>query len=627
MKPLLALIENIFENNSETMLGTVDEDIIYSSILLTLKGYGIKEQEIKGIDIDKLLKVQKSSIYYFLACHELNEFWKDCKTLIKIYEYIMTKNGDKREKYGIYYTPEWIVKYMVDDLVEKYLCNYDRLEDIKILEPACGCGVFLIYLFDVLYELYAKRTNYSSEYICKYIIQNNIYGADIDSKAIEICKYLMMIKVYEKTSRIYDLKCNFYNVDFLKNSMLDSIPFDFIIGNPPYLENRGLNKYYDKEYLKKFFHTATGRFDIYGLFIEKSILLLKEKGHICYIVPGNLLSNNNFASIRKFILDNTRITEILNLGEEIFEDVDMNMIIISMSKDIDKENNLIFCKNISSSEDKKRDIKLKEHKKIPQIFYENTLLNVFDIDSSYETFKLREKIYSECDLRIKDVAEVVSGIATGNIREKLLTIDGSNFQAKKILEGKNVHRFYHKWSGLYFIDDKSIIDKDKGEYATFMRDDMVNCEKLIIRQTADKFICSYDNEGYYILNTLYSLKIREEYKERLDIKYLLGLLNSKLIHFLYGTLIREKGKLFPQLKVFHIKYIPVYIPHKSVQEEVKSIVDEIIYLNQLINDKDIDDKHKYAKKSESLYRLLDELIFQIFGLSSEEIKVIDEEIN
>lgn len=625
MKPLLAIIENIFEKSSETMLETIDEDIIYSSILLTLEGHGIKEQEIKGMD--KLLKVQKSSTYYLLACDELNEFWKDYKTLIKIYEYIITKKGNKREKYGIYYTPDWIVKFMVDDLVEKYLCNYNKLEDIKILEPACGCGIFLIYLFDALYELYTSRTNYSSVHICKNIIQNNIYGVDVDSKAIEICKYLMMIKIFEKTGRLCDLKYNFYNIDFLTNSILDSIPFDFIIGNPPYLENRGLNKYYDKEYLKKIFHTATGRFDIYGLFIEKSILLLKDKGYIYYIVPGNLLSNNNFSFIRKFILDNTRITNILNLGEEIFEDVGMNMIIISMSKDMDKENNLISCKNISSSEDKKRDIRLKEYKKIPQVFYENTLLNVFDIDSSYETFKLREKIYNECNLSIKDVAEVVAGIATGNIRKKLLTTDGSNLHAKKILEGKNVHRFYHKWSGLYFIDDKSIIDKDKGEYATFMRDDMINCEKLIIRQTADKFICSYDNERYYILNTLYSLKIREEYKELLDIKYLLGLLNSKLIHFLYGTLIREKGKLFPQLKVFHIKYSPIYIPHKSVQQEVKSIVDEIIYLNQLINDKDIGDKHKYVKKGELLYRLLDELIFHIFGLNSKEIKIIDKEIN
>ncbi|WIV11424.1 N-6 DNA methylase [Proteiniborus sp. MB09-C3] len=630
MKPLLAIIESIYEMYPTKSYGRIEEDIIYSAVLLTLREHGVRDEQIKKLDADKLLKAQECRAYSLLESDDLKEFWYDYMVLSRIYEYIVGKRINKKEKYSIYYTPEWIVQYIVDGSVNEALLDYHDLEDIKILEPACGCGVFLAYIFDLLYELYLDRTNYDCIDICRYIIQNNLYGIDVDPRAIEICRYLLMIKVFKKTGKLNGFTYNLFADNFLTEPLFSKNHFDLIIGNPPYLENRGLNKYFDKEYMKKNFRTAIGRFDIYGLFIEKSILLLKKGGYLYFVVPGNLLSNNNFAPVRRFILENSSITSIINLGEGIFEDVGMNMIIISMHKDISTADDLIICKNISNSEDKKRDIKIKEHKEIPQRFYENTLLNVFDIDSSYETFKLREKIYNDCSLRIKDVAEVVAGIATGNVRKKLLTTNENRTYAKKVLEGKNVQRFCHQWSGIYFIDDKSIINRSKGEYATFMREDMINKEKLIIRQTADKFICSYDNERYYILNTLYSLVIKGSYENTLDIKYVLALLNSKLFHFLYSTLIREKGKLFPQLKIFHIQYSPIKIPHENIQQKIRSLVDEIILLNTKIYAKDDLDSMviiEHEKRRDSLNLFLDEIIFQVFSLNSKEIEIINREIN
>ncbi|SCG82622.1 hypothetical protein DW1_1023 [Proteiniborus sp. DW1] len=630
MKPLIAKIENIYESYSTEGYREIDEEIIHSVTFLILKYHGIQEEQITELGLDKLLKVKNYRAYSQLECSDLKQFWRNYMILAKVYEYIVSRKIDRREKYGIYYTPEWIVKHMVDKSVNEVLKKRNRLKDIRILEPACGCGVFLLYLFDALYELYLKRTKYCSIDICKNIIRDNLYGVDIDPNAIEICKYLLLIKVLIKTGKAMKLEFNLFDDDFLVSSSINGEGYDLIIGNPPYLENRGLNKYFDKEFLKRNFATAIGRFDIYSLFIEKSISLLNKDGSLNFVVPGNLLYNNNFAPIRRFILDNSSIISITNLGEGIFQDVGMNMIIISLYNSIIKSDNLIKCKNISNSEDKKRDIEKNKYKEVPQRFYENTLLNVFDIESSYETFELREKIYQRCNLRINDVAEVVSGIATGNIRANLLTKDGNKENTKRVLEGKNVKRFYHEWAGLYFINDKSIIDRNKGQYATFMREDMINKEKLIIRQTADKFICSYDNEKYYILNTLYSLVIRESYKNTLDIKYLLALLNSKLYNFLYSTLIREKGKLFPQLKVFHIQYSPIVIPDKNTQQKIRNIVDKIIILNKKINNSDTKDstaQSRHEKERESLYHLLDKMIYKIFGLNFKEIETINKEVD
>lgn len=625
MESFVEAIDNIYNLYSKEPYVNVEEEILLSAVLLSMESNGIRDEYMRKVNIDSLLKAGETKAYDYFKKAIINICWKDEKILLKIYEYAVSKRGKDKEKYSIYYTPYWIVKYMVDSSIKKATLNYHRLNDIKILEPACGCGAFLLYIFDVLFELYSKTGEYTPESICKYIIEDNLYGIDIDSESIQMCKYLLTIKMFKKTGRLFSFKYNLFIRDFLKQSLVDDYSFNLIIGNPPYFENRNINKYYDKNFLKINYTTAVGRFDIYSLFIEKSILLLQEKGILSFVVPGNLLSNNNFSGTRKYILDNSNISNIINLGEDIFQSVSMNMIILTLNKGKFSKHNRIVCKNISHSENKKRDIRTKDFKLIPQEFYYSTLLNVFDIDSSYAVFKLREKIYKSNPLKIEDVSEVVAGIATGNIREKLLTKDNSRVNAKKILRGKDVLRYYHQWSGLYFIDDKSLIDRKAGEYATFMRPDMINKEKIIIRQTADRFICSYDNEGYYILNTLYSLTLKN--KEKIELKYLLALLNSKLYNFLYSSLIREQGKLFPQLKIFHIQNSPVNIPSKSIQEEIINIVNKIISLNEeLKNQKTVDKEHK-KKTKDSLSLLLDDMIFKIFCLTKEEIEIINNEQN
>lgn len=626
VKFLFAQIDNIYELYSGASYEIIENDIIDSVTLLIMKNHGIQDKELIELRKGELLYVYDCKAYSVLAYKDLSNLWKNELLLPIIYEYILSKKKDKKKKFGIYYSPQWIVEYMVKDLLDKNKFK-NKLKDIKILEPACGCGVFLLILFDYLFELYLEEKKYDIEQICKLIIENNLFGVDIDKKAIDISKNLLLIKTYKITGKINDYDYNLLVDNFLSLNKFNNSYFDLIIGNPPFLENRSLNKYYNKKILKEKYITAVGRFDIYSLFIENSIYYLKEGGYLSFILPGNLLSNNNFSTIRKYIIENTSICNIVNLGEGIFRDVGMNMIIFSLYKVID-QNNTINCKNISKSENKENDIKEYKFKKIPQKLYEKTLLNVFDIDSSLETFKLREKIFDSCELKVKDIADVVAGIATGNVRGKLITRNQNHPKAKKVLEGKNVTRFYHEWSGLYFIDDKSLIHSEKGEYATFMRRDMIENEKIIIRQTADRFICSYDNNGYYILNTLYSLVLSNNYKEQINIKYLLGLLNSKLFFYLYSSLIRERGKLFPQLKIFHIQHSPIKIPHKEIQNEIVSVVDEIISLNNNAHmEKNSKNEQVYKNRIKMLDTLLDNMIFDIYELTKNEIQLIKNELN
>lgn len=593
------------------------ESIIINSIISLVTD--AINYESNNIDNRKIKQIR-----YFLKQQLSNVDLSNEDIIMYSYEYI-NENKSKREKYGIYYTPKWIVKYIVDSIMNELIKNKKDISKIKILEPACGCGNFLLYVFDKIFYWYKNNTTLADKIIVRQIIEENLYGVDIDSEALKIYEILLSIRAYKKTGLVDKFHLNLLNTDFLKKHRFDSLDFDVILGNPPYLENRRINKYFDKDYYKKEYLTAVGRFDLYSLFIEKSINLLKKQGKLGFIIPGNLLSNNNFSLVRKFILDKTCINEIVYLGEGIFRNVGMNMAIIILVKSNKGFDNIIKC--LKGRENLDNGLKPR-YRYIPQKNYTKTLKNVFDIESSDITFKIRERIFSNEYLKINDICEVVAGIATGNVRKKLITRNKNIPNAKKVLKGKDVFTYCYKWSGDYFIDNKDLIDKSKGEYATFMRKEFIHNEKILIRQTADRFICAYDNNGFYILNTLYSLILRQDYQNKISLKYVLGFLNSMFNNYLYKTLVRENGKIFPQLKIFHIQNSPIKICENNIKEKIETLVDKIIFHKIKLINSDIDQENIYRIqiKIELLQNKLDDIIFKVFNLSEEEIQDIKREL-
>jgi len=587
----------------------VCDNLIMESLMLNILKYnGIKDCSLLDINYNEVKYIKDSMVFSKISENIMDEY--NDYILPSVYE-ITKHHKIKRKIYGLFYTPFWLIEYLVKNTLN---IKNEELENIRILEPSCGCGSFLIYIFEHLFNLYKNNTDYDDVKIIKSIIENNIYAYDIDNDAIKYAIYSLKIKIYRILRFVPNLKFNIYSKDFLLEDI--DFKFDFVIGNPPFLENRKINKYYDKNVLKRKFETAKGRFDIYGLFLEKSLNHLKKIGKIGFVLPSTLLYNNNFTNIRTLILNEFDIEEIINLGSNIFVDVDTDMItiIINSRKTID---NNIRCKNITKYLNKKDNIHSNEYKKIPQEYYKYNSNHVFDIDSCELVYKLRKKIYSDKYIKINDKCEIVAGIATGNIRNKLLSNE-KTWSSKKVLEGKNINNYIKTWNKLYIDYDKSLIDKENGEYATFMRQEFIDSEKILIRQTADRFICTYDNEKYYLLNTLYSLIIREEYKNEINIKYVLALLNSKLYSFLYRSLIREKGKVFPQVKIYHIQLSPFKMISLKEQKKYVDIVENILILSKY--------PYKNKDKINDLTKEIDNMVYKLFDLNNKEIELVEKEM-
>jgi len=235
--------------------------------------------------------------------------WIDADVLGQVYEQYLgkilaqTKSGrtklkggqlHKKEQ-GIYYTPTYIVDYIIKNTVEELLKNKKvKAQEIKILDPACGSGSFLIKAFDYLYknltfneEVKQHKIDSQGKYSIKTeILKKHIFGVDLDNKAVEITKLNLLLKAAEKGRKLPEEldehirqgnslidDDNTVGLDAFKwEGSFDVGSFDVVIGNPPYVFGGNLGiKDTDKEFFKENYISAKRKLNLFSLFIEKGL--------------------------------------------------------------------------------------------------------------------------------------------------------------------------------------------------------------------------------------------------------------------------------------------------------------------------------------------------------------------
>jgi len=354
---------------------------------------------------DKVLKAIISRLYYPQSPYEFSVF--PAEILGQVYEQFLGKvirltaghqakveeKPEVKKAGGVYYTPAYIVDYIVQQTVGK-LCEGKtpkQIAKLRILDPACGSGSFLIgaytYLLTYHRDWYVKdgaeqhrKELYqavSGEWRLttqekKRILLNNIYGVDIDSQAVEVTKLSLLLKVLEGESDEtlkrqlsfvreralpdlgHNIKCgnSLIEPDYFTQQLLpddDEIRrinpldwkkefaemfsnggFDVVIGNPPY----GAYLYEaDKAYLSSKYTSQSYQLDSYLLFLERAVRdLLASGGYYGMIIPNPWLTNLLQINIRKFVTSHTRICEIVHFRFPVFPKVTVDTEIVILQK-------------------------------------------------------------------------------------------------------------------------------------------------------------------------------------------------------------------------------------------------------------------------------------------------------
>ena len=326
-------------------------------------------------------------------------------------EELKDETTKRRKKEGVFYTPEYITDYLcrntiipylsitgeaytVHELIKEYeetdsLDDLDKkLKEIKIVDPACGSGACLNKAVDVLFEIHKALydSKYSDDKLDKYvfdsidsrrqIIINNIYGVDLNEESVEITKLSLFLKLatsigvregFKLPNLNKNIKCGNslcdddtivgnksfdWKEEF--NEVFDNGGFDIVIGNPPYVSSQIKNLSEDEEqsekkYLKENYITAYKSYDLYVLFIEKGITILKENGIISYINPNKFL-NSAYGEKLKEYLNNYHVDELIDFGDnQIFKDAKNYTCILKITKTTSNKPTF-YLKNITNPE-------------------------------------------------------------------------------------------------------------------------------------------------------------------------------------------------------------------------------------------------------------------------------------
>lgn len=698
----------ICEDRSIEPYGTLKECLnsgdFYNNLLLEFKQaddkynsglFNFKKDKLsKQLKINnKTLKTIISQLYYPECPYEFSVL--SVEILGSAYEQFLGKTitinnkgkavielkPEVRKAGGVYYTPQYIVDYIVSNTVGK-LCKKKtptQVAEIKIVDPACGSGSFLIgayqYLLNWHKDYYLQNPNKKNPLTPegnlttpekKKILLNNIYGVDIDVNAVEVTKLSLLLKCMEGETQAsiahqmkmfservlptlddniksgnslidtdyYDTQLDFGEERIIKPfSWQKAYPtvfknggFDVVIGNPPYVFTRDVdwsdevkNYFWSKFEISKGDDKSrknqSGKINLYILFIIKSTELLNKNGCLSFIIPNGLLRTTTYDTARKFILERTSIERIVDLKDGVFEGVTASTIIINLLNNNKKRDTLIIDANCKIDG-------FVDDNKTTKIEQSNFLKNVSHTFSLYIN-PLEQNLFikiSNSDFFLKDIViDIIEGIVAHKefISNKILSSE-----YKPMLEGKDIKKFQTNFGGNYVLFDRKKIHRARPDYVWEAN------KKIVIQRISggkSPLVSTIDKEKYKAFASTNLLLIKENLVKTYPYELICALINSKLWNFYYSKNFSNGSNLTVNISKTFLEMLPLpKEPSKEIVNKINLLVENQLILNKDIKTVSLDSKKEQIKqKIEYNEDKINELIYQLYDLTKEEIELIE----
>lgn len=700
---LRGLIENT-QDIYDLLKGVfVEADDKYNSGLFhfnpkdTERGEADKVAMDSTISDDPLRKII-SSLYFPASPYEFSVLPADI--LGQVYERFLGKvinlsdsskvtveeKPEVRKAGGVYYTPTYIVDYIVANTVGKLVEGKtpEQVEKLTVLDPACGSGSFLIgayqFLMDWHLDYYQenpkKKYNDRVQVIAddpaggmmltikekKRILTANIYGVDLDQSAVEVSKLSLLLKMMEvpitedntqfrmfggghhilpnlgdnikwgnsligsdfysgKQMGMFDdeqmYKVKAFDWDSDKRGFGEIMAkggFDAVIGNPPYVRPHKIEPEH-KEYFWKMYSGFVKKSDLYCCFIEKSIDILSISGYFGMIVSNSWLRLDSFEEIRKIILYKTNIDCIIDFTNNVFDDAAVKTNILLLSKPNIKDNKIKKSVTPASI-----DLNSLELKTLNQSLFESTYKNIFDLSIQEENENIKVRMRS-LGQELGGLFSLSFGLKTGD-DSKFLTYElGEDVKDyKKLLRGENISRYEYEHVGEYVWYVPQAMKKHRrtarpGNKARFEQ------PKVLVRDTGEGLRCTFEQENHYVKDVLV---VSDDKKNAKLLKYLAGLLNSRLLRFYYETSFPTLHVQRNELASLPIRTIDFDNPADVAQhDKMVSLVETMLDLHKQVAGLSGVQREVVEQQIEATDKQIDRLVYGLYGLTDDEIKIVE----
>jgi len=601
---------------------------------------------------------------------------------------VKIEDKQTRKERGVYYTPQHIVDYIVSSTLGDSLSKCKSSDDvakIKVLDPACGSGSFLLGAYATLIEwhkaYYGSKKRLSSEdrksaYIDdndsvrltatlkRQILINNIFGVDIDSQAVEVTRFSLSLKALEETrhDELYEertlfkqtvlpdlsqnIKCgnsliaNDYSMypperaevnAFEWNDQFTEVMqkggFDVVIGNPPYIDSEWLVRTNPK--LRKYcvgrYESAKGNWDIFCVFIEKALSLCRASGWSGFIVPNKIFSADYARGLRRWLAENHVFVSVRDYSSVAVFPVSVYPIVyIAHSGNAGgakvKVEKMVEGNGLPKIQDR-TEVKWSELKSLGGESW-SQLLGASD--------GVAEKM-NRVGKPLEQVA-TVGGAATvseayqyknlivelkSNIKNYSPVVNTGTINRYEILWGHSSMRYL----GGSFV--KPVIPKSAMNELSGKRQKETRSTKIIVAGMTKRLECVYDS-GEYVAAKSTSVIISDS----IDLFYLLGILNSKLMTYYYRQVfsgLSLQGGFFrvgpPQLKRLPVCY------DESRKDQLIVLVKNMMDLREYLAEANIQSPiETYQRQIAETEKQIDGIVFQIYQLTDKEKGIVEKSV-
>jgi type I restriction-modification system DNA methylase subunit len=596
----------------------------------------------------------------------------------------------KRKSQGIYYTPSFVTKYIVQQTVGKYLeeNGYNPSKPPRILDMACGSGSFLIEAFDVLDKFVMNLRGqaltpsfghpspvigrgdgsegkvFDSPVIGRgdgsegnifdrarqlEVLSNCIYGVDKDKQAVEVARLNLLLRALYSPEKLPKLK-NFHLGDSLRPEtwemgfpeVMKDGGFDIIIGNPPYVRAENMNRDERDYYMSGAFETAYGKFDIFILFVEQAIKLLKEGGRLGFILPYAGFTQNYGLVLRKFILDTCVLETIVDLSKyKVFADASIATCIFVLRKESNPEKRLQHEISIISQDSYDGGVTGKGSLLLQKVFAE-TPNNTFRLNLNNDILQLVGKIDSQ-SVRFGDICYLITGAVlhnseTGESKERLISTK-SKKGLKPYIEAKEIGRYQPPISAKFLDYKPNEVHRPKFK-------ELFENDKIMIARIATDVKATLDYGHLYTDHTIdlavrkdmlvnvkhRDIKISEEeaaFSQKYGLGYLLGIINAKIATWYLKNMLGMAIEINPETgRQLPIRRIDFDNPaEKSAHDEIVALVEKMLALQkerQSFTSKLYEDEIQQVERQIAYVdEEINQRVYRLYGLTDEEVKVVE----
>lgn len=397
--------------------------------------------------------------------------------------------------------------------------------------------------------------------------------------------------------------------------------FDVVIANPPYFtfsrvrgtENRNSEEINEIKTLlkKKYPNSAQYKISMYALFFDKGIQLLHNNCPLCFITPDSYLNGMYFSKLRELFLKECKVNKIALFLEDFFEGGVVGFPTVSLytkfKGDCDiQKNNHISTYRYNSINDFNRNIYRSYF--YPQKYFSTLPLCRFRLlfdKIDYEIVKIMENNIKP----LSSLVEMFVGVRPKIGYDKIQSFEKINNKWKKgYVKGNEVTKYSLKWNGSFINIDKQLL------WGGGFDSVKVEQPKLLMRKTGNDLIVAYDNEGNYHLDILHSIIKKNN---DTNLLWLLAILNSKAINYYYRITTLSFNRVMAQTNIETILNLPIPENHIVESKRIINLVDQILIVK----------KANPQADTTTLEAEIDKLVYELYGLTEEEIQIVEESVN